>query len=56
MNMKKRIAMLLALCLALLGPAGALAEEGALNDLLGFFERASAQGEAAPEPEAVQRP
>ncbi len=49
MNMKKRIAMLLALCLALLGPAGALAEEGALNDLLGFFERASAQGEPAPE-------
>lgn len=52
MNMKRHIALLLALCLALLGAAGALAEEGALNDLLGFFERASAQGEAAPEPEA----
>lgn len=49
MNMKRRIALLLALCLALLGAAGALAEEGALNDLLGFFERASAQGEPAPE-------
>ena len=49
MNMKRRIALLLALYLALLGAAGALAEEGALNDLLGFFERASAQGEPAPE-------
>lgn len=49
MNMKRRIALLLALCLALLGAAGALAEEDALNDLLGFFERASAQGEPAPE-------
>ncbi len=42
MNMKKTIAALLALGLALVGAMGALAEGGALNDLLGYFARASA--------------
>ena len=38
MNMKKRIAALLALCLMLGCAMGALAEGGALNDLLGIPE------------------
>ena len=42
MNMHKCFAALLALCLALVGAVGALAEGGAVNDLLGFYERASA--------------
>ena len=42
MNMHKCFAALLTLCLALVGAVGALAEGGAVNDLLGFYERASA--------------
>ena len=41
MNMKRMIAALLALCLLAVCAAGALAEEEPINDLLGFFLRAS---------------
>ena len=52
MNMKKLTAALLALCLALIGAAGALAE-GGVNDLLGFIERAEAGLVEKAEPEIV---
>lgn len=50
MNMKKAMAALLALCLALGGLLGAVAEGEALNDLLGFYMRAIGNAEPAIEP------
>ena len=55
MNMKKTIAALMALCLALSCAMGALAEGGLLNDLLGFFGGKS-EPEPAPEAQAEAAP
>lgn len=50
MNMRKVTAALVALCLALGGLLGAMAEGEPLNDLLGFFVRATENAEPVIEP------
>ena len=50
MKIRKATAALLALCLALGGLLGAMAEGEALNDLLGFFRRATEDAEPVIEP------